>query len=299
MADPFPGAALQLGSDGDNVKKIQQRLGVQQTGVFGPTTANSVRAFQIANGLTDDGIVGPMTWRALFAGPPLDNLPFPGTELRQGSEGDAVKNIQQRLGVQQTGVFGPTTEMAVTTFQQAQGLDADGIVGPMTWKALFSPASDMTDLSAAALQVAGTLIGVAEQPLGSNRGPMIDRFLRRSGADPGNPWCMAFVYYCVDEAAKAQEAGNPLLKTASCSALFRWAKENDRLVARPETGDIFLCIGGDTGHFHTGFVAGPIQTNDRFITIEGNSNEDGSANGIEVVRRSPGRRVPTCHYVRV
>src|SRR5438132_688202 len=104
MAEPYPGASLQLGSEGDNVRKIQARLSVQQTGIFGPTTENCVKAFQTANGLTADGIVGPITWNTLFSAPALDNIPYPGTEVREGSTGDDVKKIQQRLGVQQTGV---------------------------------------------------------------------------------------------------------------------------------------------------------------------------------------------------
>jgi hypothetical protein len=30
-----------------------------------------------------------------------------------------------------------------------------------------------------------------------------------------------------------------------------------------------------------------------------NSNHDGSANGVEVVRRSPGRGLASCHYIRL
>src|SRR5947208_3519766 len=114
MNEPFPGVSLQMGSEGESVKQIQARLSVQQTGMFGPTTENCVKAFQAAHGLDADGIVGPLTWKALFCAPILDNLPYPGQELREGSTGEAVKQIQARLGVQQTGVIGPTTEAAVT-----------------------------------------------------------------------------------------------------------------------------------------------------------------------------------------
>jgi peptidoglycan hydrolase-like protein with peptidoglycan-binding domain len=45
-------------------------------GLFGPATERAVRAFQKASGLAVDGILGPLTWEALFArpaeDPPLD-----------------------------------------------------------------------------------------------------------------------------------------------------------------------------------------------------------------------------------
>ena len=52
---------LRNGSKGPEVKKIQEKLGVDPTGNFGPKTAAAVKAWQKANGLKDDGIVGPNT----------------------------------------------------------------------------------------------------------------------------------------------------------------------------------------------------------------------------------------------
>jgi len=52
--------------------------------------------------------------------------------LARGAVGDAVKEIQQALGVQVDGFFGAKTEQAVKEFQTAQSLDVDGIVGPRT-----------------------------------------------------------------------------------------------------------------------------------------------------------------------
>ena len=55
-------ANLKKGSKGANVKFIQARLKVSQTGVFDQATHNAVILFQKRVKLTADGIVGPITW---------------------------------------------------------------------------------------------------------------------------------------------------------------------------------------------------------------------------------------------
>ncbi len=60
-----------------------------------------------------------------------------GKALRRGSEGDGVKDLQRRLGMEdQDGVFGPATQKAVRDYQREHGLRADGIVGQNTVDAL-------------------------------------------------------------------------------------------------------------------------------------------------------------------
>jgi murein L,D-transpeptidase YcbB/YkuD len=49
-----------------NVKLIQQKLNISADGYFGNQTLQAVQNFQKAHGLQPDGIVGPMTWKALF-----------------------------------------------------------------------------------------------------------------------------------------------------------------------------------------------------------------------------------------
>lgn len=62
--------------------------------------------------------------------------------LRPGMEGDAVRQLQQRLRTKGfysgtvDGVFGSQTEAAVRAAQAANDLTVDGIVGPATWRAL-------------------------------------------------------------------------------------------------------------------------------------------------------------------
>jgi putative chitinase len=57
---------LKLGTEGEDVKKLQIKLGVDPIGKFGPKTESAVKAWQTANGLTPDGIVGPSTWAKLM-----------------------------------------------------------------------------------------------------------------------------------------------------------------------------------------------------------------------------------------
>lgn len=52
---------LKQGSKGEEVKKLQSKLGLNADGVFGAGTAAAVKKWQTANGLTADGIVGPAT----------------------------------------------------------------------------------------------------------------------------------------------------------------------------------------------------------------------------------------------
>ena len=57
---------LKVGSKGDDVKKLQEKLGLGADGSFGPGTEKAVKAWQTTNGLTADGIVGDGTWSKLF-----------------------------------------------------------------------------------------------------------------------------------------------------------------------------------------------------------------------------------------
>jgi putative chitinase len=58
---------LKLGSEGEDVKKLQIKLGVDPIGKFGPKTEAAVKSWQSSNGLTADGIVGDGTWSKLFS----------------------------------------------------------------------------------------------------------------------------------------------------------------------------------------------------------------------------------------
>ena len=57
---------LKIGSKGEDVKKLQTKLGTTADGSFGPNTEKLVKEWQAANGLTADGIVGSGTWGKMF-----------------------------------------------------------------------------------------------------------------------------------------------------------------------------------------------------------------------------------------
>ena len=57
---------LKVGSKGDDVKKLQAKLGLAADGHFGPGTEAKVKEWQAANGLTADGLVGDGTWAKMF-----------------------------------------------------------------------------------------------------------------------------------------------------------------------------------------------------------------------------------------
>ena len=68
---------LKKGSEGEDVKKLQVKLGLIPDGDFGPGTESAVKSWQSANGLTSDGVVGDVTWNKLFSSSPVSSSVSP------------------------------------------------------------------------------------------------------------------------------------------------------------------------------------------------------------------------------
>ena len=66
---------LKNGSKGEDVKKLQEKLGLTADGSFGPGTEAKVKEWQAANGLTPDGLVGDGTWTKMFGSAPVAAAP--------------------------------------------------------------------------------------------------------------------------------------------------------------------------------------------------------------------------------
>jgi peptidoglycan hydrolase-like protein with peptidoglycan-binding domain len=62
----YPGTPVKQGSKGDAAKLVQSIIGAKPDGDFGPKSTAALKAWQTANGLTADGVVGPVTWKKMF-----------------------------------------------------------------------------------------------------------------------------------------------------------------------------------------------------------------------------------------
>ena len=135
-------------------------------GSFGAATRAAVIDLQNTFGLPADGIVGEITWKALYdaylgivSTIPLQYtegnvVPFPGVVLRIGADSDDVRLLQEYLNyiarsfpniptVSVTGYFGPRTREAVVAFQEQFGLPVNGVVGAVAWEAITDVYSDL------------------------------------------------------------------------------------------------------------------------------------------------------------
>ena len=96
--------------------------------------------------------------------------------LRYGSRGDKVKELQQKLkrwGYYTgsiDGIFGSGTQAAVKNFQKKNGLTADGIVGPKTAVALGMNLTSSSSSSGSSSSSSGDLYLLARLVHGEARG---------------------------------------------------------------------------------------------------------------------------------
>ncbi|NUL81911.1 MAG: CHAP domain-containing protein [Armatimonadetes bacterium] len=150
----------------------------------------------------------------------------------------------------------------------------------------------MNEIVKTTLAVAASQVGVKE--LGTNAGPQVTAYLKSTGLPAGNPWCMAFVNWCEEQAAKQLGRKSIIPNTASCDVFHNWAKKNNLLKSAPQQGDCFLIYKVLTPQSfdatHVGFVLDVVKdeagTIVRVKTIEGNTNSGGSREGDGVYRRS-------------
>jgi len=171
------GETLERGSEGDAVRTLQRRLKElgyltgSVDGSFGIATEAAVLAFQQRNGLTPDGKAGNATLNRLYGddavkngGSPVDtsttaknsyntgvntsDISSTGyVTLEEGSSGDAVRRLQERLkklgyyNGSVDGSFGEGTAAAVMAFQLRNNLTVDGKAGPATQRELYGSGS--------------------------------------------------------------------------------------------------------------------------------------------------------------
>lgn len=247
-----------------------------------------------------------------------ERLQYPGRIIKRGESDKAlVRRIKMRLNEvlgpdpalrldPDIGEFGAKMESAVLLFQarhvdaQGRALKQDGQIGALTWGALFGTAAlppqarpEKDSLQERVLLVAAREVEdrVREVPRNSNSGPRVNQYLQSVGLGPGFAWCCAFVYFCMDEAARGLNRANPMVRTGGC--LNHWNQapaagarrvlavdaRNDP--ARVLPGMIFVMDHG-AGLGHTGFVEA--SSGGWLTTIEGNTDASKTREGGGVYR---------------
>lgn len=133
------------------------------------------------------------------------------------------------------------------------------------------------------VSIANKYIGVTESPVGSNRGPLIDRWNTNVHAPLASFWCASFVSAVALE--WESQSGNdwPLCFSADCDVWLTSAKKHKCISTKGRPGDIVLLVSNNDA-YHIGIVAGYSEAG-TLISIEGNSNNDGSRNGYMVAKR--------------
>lgn len=229
---------------------------------------------------------------------------------RRGARGGPVQQVQEWLNlhgiagnIEMDGDFGRITEAALKKFQARARLPVTGVVDAATFAALVAPMkAALAPIAPRGRSLGELTVAYAQQHLrqhprevgGANKGPWVRLYM--DGHDgPEFLWCAGFATYCLRAAAEALKVPMPLPRTYSCDVLGMAARKQGRLLVEPLTpeqrrritpGSLFLVRKTGSDWTHTGIIVSASERELR--TIEGNSNDEGSREGLEVCLRSRG-----------
>ena len=290
-----------------------EAFGIAGNDVVGGGLFKAIKVAQARLGIEVDGEVGSQTRTALAAKPSKIavfkvkdlGITLPVQKANGKSLGARLVQGWLSLGgfhVAVDGEFGGTTEEVVAAFQTKRGLPVTGVVDGATWAALTAPmAAALRPIpkrtSLGALVVAYAQQHLKQHPLeigGPNSGPWVRLYTDgKEGAE--YPWCAGFASFIVKQAADTLGVAPPVPRTLAVDVLA--ANAGSRFVAgsspgaqsRLKPGTIFMQLarGSERQKYkyrHTGLIVKPGPTS--MMTIEGNTNDDGSADGYEVCART-------------
>jgi hypothetical protein len=99
-----------------------------------------------------------------------------------------------------------------------------------------------------------------------NRGDRVDEYQQSTSGVLGEAWCLKFVYWCFEKAARDLKVKNPMPAYFGAARFETWAKEAKKIVASPARGDILI-----KEHKHGGLVTGEALPGGKFPSVEGNT----------------------------
>lgn len=231
--------------------------------------------------------------------------PIPAFQpVRRGDANVHVKRVQEWLCLRGhptkiDGDFGPATERALRAFCEAAnrhwlGAYVDEPMMELLEQPLRRAVADLRLVNPR--HVREMVCDVAEQHIaqhprevgGQNMGPWVRLYMDgREGRQWA--WCAGFVWYVIAQAAQQIVQPMPLKPSYSCTTFVERNRdkfipgESPSLVQR---GDVFFIRrdSGDNGYSHTGLVLAVDEGT--ILTAEGNTNDEGSREGFEAVKRA-------------
>lgn len=226
--------------------------------------------------------------------------------IKNGQRGNGAKHVQEWLclhgfPVEIDSWFGDATEFALKRFQDLNELMPDGEAGPLTYAALVKPMTDiLVQFDTTGMSIGQAVAAMSQRHLavhprevgGQNAGPWVRFYMKGYDGDP-YPWCAGALSVIIAQAAECLGQPNPVEYTVSVDVLAKNAQANGVFVKESEVdpanippGSIFMHRRRINDWNHAGIVLNA--SSSQYTTAEGNTNDNGSANGYEFISRSRG-----------
>jgi hypothetical protein len=192
----------------------------------------------------------------------------PGTEINEGP-------VFEVLPINDAKPTVDTVSVKTETITNSNPKKKDTVV-----KTIIVEKNTKIDYVAAVQKVYLSYEGVREAT-GKNDGPKVEMFLKSTGLGKGNPWCAAFVHFCLERGGVKNTitAWSP---TSFNKSNIVWHKNKSYKAIQP--ADVFSLYYPGLGRIgHTGFVNRD-RGNGKYESMEGNTGGQGVREGDGVYK---------------